>query len=223
MNIMKYMNKYFFVIGVVLFFASCVKEETIYFDAENKGWISFGTENETFLLKDNNGISTDFQQFSNESYFLEGSSAFIVFTYRRTFREYTYKKFMSWVYNNNFSISLTAPYEPPGDELSVKLNKTGFAYNLNNKVLTRIEVNPAIYTEGVNEYVSEPEDEIKSKAEIISLTIEDVQYNEVLHFTLNDLQSNWNEFTVTEIYIAKGIGLIKYKLNNGITYERINN
>jgi len=216
------MNKLIFIISIFLFLSSCVNEETIYFNDDNRGWIDYSSENESFLMIDNNNITNDFQQFSESSYFQEGSSAFVFITYKRMFREYISRQYHSLIYNNRFSMSLEAPYEPPGDELFVKINKTGFAYNLNEKTLTRIEVNPTIYFDGVNEYVSNPED-IKSSIENIEATIANKVYKDVLHFTLKDLNSNWEDFTVTEIYVAKNIGLIKYKLNNGITYERINN
>ena len=39
-------------------------------------------------------------------------------------------------------------------------------------------------------------------------------------FSFDDFKDKWSKFTIKELYVAKQYGLIKYKLENGITYER---
>ena len=52
------------------------------------------------------------------------------------------------------------------------------------------------------------------------IEINGISYEEVLHFTFKDFVENWGDFTVTELFIAKRIGLIQYTLNNGIQIKR---
>ena len=41
-----------------------------------------------------------------------------------------------------------------------------------------------------------------------------------MKFTFKDFKGQWTDFTVTEIYIAKRLCLVKYVLAGGITWER---
>ena len=54
-----------------------------------------------------------------------------------------------------------------------------------------------------------------------SLTVQNQTYNEVLHFYLKDPIGviKLNQFT--DLYYAKGVGLIKYTLKSGIVFERL--
>jgi hypothetical protein len=53
-----------------------------------------------------------------------------------------------------------------------------------------------------------------------TLSANGIRYDGILHFTLLDFKEEWTDFTITEVYFAKHIGLIKYSFNNGVTYER---
>lgn len=54
-----------------------------------------------------------------------------------------------------------------------------------------------------------------------SLTINGVIYPRVMELTLKDLQQYWNDLTVTNILIAKGVGLVQFRLNNGVVISRL--
>lgn len=46
-------------------------------------------------------------------------------------------------------------------------------------------------------------------------------YDTVMYFQLLDFENKWNDLTVVNIYVAKDIGLVKFELNNGLSFERL--
>jgi hypothetical protein len=64
-------------------------------------------------------------------------------------------------------------------------------------------------------------EEIFSEVEILdSYSTSFHEYDTVMFFQLQDFKDKWGDFTVNKIYMAKNIGLIKYEMNNGISFER---
>ncbi|MDD4646013.1 MAG: hypothetical protein PHY99_08500, partial [Bacteroidales bacterium] len=54
-----------------------------------------------------------------------------------------------------------------------------------------------------------------------SLTVDGFTYSGIIHFNFRDFTDKWTPLTIREVYLAKQYGLVKYSLENGITYERI--
>ncbi len=62
---------------------------------------------------------------------------------------------------------------------------------------------------------------ICSKVEFVDeFQIGQTTYSNVLHFVLSDFKSDWAKYTVTEVYYAQQIGLLSYKYNNGLVFNR---
>ena len=220
MNTIRCASKGIVFLALILLTA-CVKERTNYFSPENKDWITPYKIGDSFVMKDNNNISHSFTLQSNNYYFTESAGGILFFTTRRANTEYHFQEFTS-NYSAKFSLSLTAAFynDDEGDEIYIDLNDICFAYDLKNKTISRIYTP---FGNLSNSTYEELDDNtlIKSTAEILdSYVVGNSNYSEVLHFEFKDFTEQWKDFTVKEIFVAKKYGLIKYVLNNNITFER---
>lgn len=200
---------------------SALKEETIYFQDENKGWITSDSLGFNFIIVDNNGISQSFTMNRDNYEFSKSWGSFLGVNTDMTHAEYHYQAYTS-NYGITYSISLTAGFEPFGDDLYIELDGIGFAYDFQFNTISRLYTDFGIKSKLMTDsgYELQGED-IYSTVNFYDtyLTTSDT-FENVLHFQLNDFKDNWEDFTVTNIFIAKNIGLIKYELNKGITLER---
>jgi len=224
-KVMRLLNKLFFgLIAIVLFSCgedSALKEETIYFQDKNKCWITKETTGYNFIMIDNNGISQSFTMNIDDYEFNKSWSSFLGVNTEMTHTEYHYQSYTS-NYGTQFSLSLTAGFEPFGDDIYIDLSGIGFAYDFKFETISRIYTDFGYKTKSMTDTGYELQDEdIFSIVEILdNYSTNYYEYETVLQFRLKDFNDKWDNFTVTEIYIAKNIGLIKYVLNNGIIYER---
>jgi len=229
MSIMKYLNNFFLFIlfGIIV---SCgeehsLREENYYIDNINKEWLIDDSINSNFTMIDNNGISQSFnlQWIYNEM--SKSVSKNFGITTLISYREYISYSYTS-TYNSGFSISMTAATDNEdiqnGDVLTANVGNTAFRYDFTYNQVTDVYLNAgaisSIYTsEGL-----QSDTEILSKVELIdTLTVNNFQYKDILHFKLNDFTDSIDNFDITEIYISKNIGLIKYKYYNDIECYRV--
>jgi hypothetical protein len=217
---LQYSNKLLFAC-VILLIASCgeksaLREVTYFFEEENRDWIVNATSGDNFLMTDSFRITQSFQMNNNSCYFTEGSSGILVFTTKRSFWEYHYQEFIS-NYGISFSLSLTAGDKPFGDNLYISLANTDFAYDLKHNTISRISTLFGARFKIRTDKGYEDDEPIYSTVELIgSLEIEGSVYKDILHFSFNDFNESWTEFTITDIFVAKQLGLVKYRYNNGI-------
>ena len=225
-NIIKYINNFLLVVFLSALFQSCgeehaLKTHTASFKEANKDWITPYEYGDVFYMKDNNGISQSFSMATDSYYWGRGDSYFLAVHTDIYENEYHYQSFTS-NYGKSFSISLSAGFDPFGDELYVDFMNIGFAYDLDLNVLSRIDTQNGYLSYSLGEDGYEEQDRIYSTLEMLdTYTIGETIYEGVLHFTYNDFVSDHTPLTPKEIYIAKKVGLIKYVLNNGVDYERI--
>lgn len=214
-----YMNK-----GIIfllfLFLIGCVKEETINFDSENKDWITSYEIGDNFIMNDNNGISLSYSMTDNSYYFTESEGGYFFITTHKENTEYHYQNFSS-NYGTQFSLSLTAGFEPFGDDIYIKLDNIGFAYDFKYQTISRIDSPFGYLSETMTDNGYENNVTINSTVEFFDFYIvSDTEYSEVLHFTFKDYIEKWESYTIKEIFVAKKFGLIKYILNNDLIIER---
>jgi hypothetical protein len=214
------------IIFLILLFASCgekgaLREVTYFFDEENRGWMINAEPGDNFLMTDSHGITQGFKMNNDSYYFNEGSSGILVFTTKISRWEYRYQAFMS-NYGLCFSLSLTAGDKPFGDELYINLANFAFAYDLKLNTVSRLDT-PYGYKSKIRTNKGYEEDEpISSIVEFIdSMEIGDSIYSNVLHFSFDDFREEWSEFTITDIYIARESGLVKYRYHNGVECLRL--
>lgn len=197
-----------------------LKEETFIIADENSDWVPLEVPGESFLMTDNNGITQGFIMDREEHYLDKSWGGFLGLNTHMTHTEYRSRSYSS-TYGHNYYIAIrAATWEPYGDELSISLMDLDFRYDL---LLGKVS---SLFTPFCRiSYVQtsegyESEDTIVSTCEILeSITIGDRTYNEVLHFTLLDKPDQWSNTIPTDIYVSKGIGLIRYILNIGVTYD----
>ena len=99
----------------------------------------------------------------------------------------------------------------------------GFQYDLESETVFSLDTPFGYKSYLITEkgYEIHQDGEILSSVGILdSLQTAYGSYEEVLHFTFNDFNDQWSDFTVKEIYVAKGIGLVKYSHAGGISGER---
>jgi len=205
---------------LLLSLMGCVKEETINFDSENKDWITSYEIGDNFIMKDNNGISHSFSMTDNSYYFSESEGGYFFVTTHKSNTEYHYQNFTS-NYGTQFSLSLTAGFEPFGDDIYIKLDNIGFVYDFKFQTISRIDSPFGYLSKTMTDKGYEKNVTINSTVEIIdSYIVNESRYLEVLHFTFKDYVEKWEAYTVKEIFVAKKYGLIKYILNNDLIFER---
>ncbi|MEA3451373.1 MAG: hypothetical protein U9Q83_05660 [Bacteroidota bacterium] len=224
MKLIQFTNKLLFGL-ILLSIIACgenhaLKEETIYFDDNNADWLIEDTVDYSFIMIDNYGISKSFSMINNSYYFGKSWTTILGINTEMTFSEYHYQSFTS-SYGQNFTISLSAGFEPFGDEIYIVVGETAFAYDIKFKTVSRLDLNGEYLSKTMYEDGYGDETEINSIVEILNnYTVNDIVYAKVLHFTLKDFSSKWHDNTVTEIYVAQKYGLIKYALNGGTEYYR---
>ncbi len=213
---------------LVLILSACggeqgaLKEEKLYFNQLHAGWITSDTINDIFIMTDNNKISQSFVMRSDTYYFNKGWSSFLGINTSMTYTEYHYQAYTSG-FGMRYSFSLTAGSPPYGDVVFVSLNDVGFQYDLEFETVFGLDTPFAyksylITSEG---YEVHDDGEIFSSVEILdSLVTSYESYEEVLHFTFNDFNDQWTDLTITEIFLAKEVGLVKYVLAGGVSAER---
>lgn len=224
-NITLSINKYIFIILLLLVVScgenSALKEDYYYVDKSNKDWLINDTLGDNFIMIDENGISQSFSMNDFQYSFNPSSTTILGVTTRTSYREEDYQSFSS-NFGQLFSILLSASYAPFGDELYIKLGNTSFAYDFAFNTISRIECDNNYKSKTITDTgYTDSNQRIKSTVEFFdNYVVNNYNYQNVLHFSLKDFILEWNDFTVTDIYIAKKVGLIKYVLSNELEYYR---
>jgi hypothetical protein len=219
----RYMNKY--LLCILLILASCgeedaLKKETVYILKENKDWLTTDEFNSGFIMIDNNKISQSFSMYQNSSDFSPSTSSYF-WIKTKVIKTESYTQGFSSNYGQRFSYILTAGYSPFGDKLCVSINDILFAYDFKFNTIERISYDLNYKSKIMTDKGYEEEEKIYSKVELLdTLNVNGFLYSGILHFSFEDFDDKWTDFTVKELFIAKQCGLIKYRLCNGITYER---
>lgn len=191
-----------------------------YLDEEQKGWLVDST-NLSFVMCDQNGISRAFVQNEKDHYFLEGSSFFAGIKHGMSQREYYYQNFQS-NYQDRLNISMHADIESDisGGDLWISLNDLTFSYDYFHEEITKIELRDTMVWLSVTSDGIEDSMFNSTLMFLDEYTQDDITYEDVFYFNLNDFHAIWNDNTITELYFSKGIGLLRYNLNNGLVFKR---
>ncbi len=217
--------KYICLLIPILFFTSCGEDFAFttkynYLEEETKTWSIPDSLNKTsFEMADNNGISSTFNDLTTQISFSTGRSGFLFVPVSKSQTENIYISCQS-NYGLAFSMYLYASFDNFGDYINMNLGDTNFSYDLKYKELSSVGIKNAYISKIVTDEGLQGE-KIFSKVEIIdNYSIGDKKYAQVLHFSLNDFESKIDVFTITDIYYAKQIGLIKYTYPNGVSVVR---
>lgn len=196
------------------------REETYFVSNDKQEWLSNDSLGESFVMTDQNGISQSFTMHENKKEFDKSWGGYFFVTTHRTYREHIYQSYSS-TYETNYSLSLSAFWDPYGDEIRAEVGSTSFTYNFNYECLSRLECGNGYLDKLMTDQGYEEDFKSYSSVKFLdSLRVGNTIYRELLHFTCLDLAEEWEDHTVKEIYLAKHYGLIQYKLQNGLVYSR---
>lgn len=216
--------------AIVIFLFSCggegdnpLKEEYYYLEDIHKEWLAPDSLGQVFIMKDINGISSSFRMTRNLEEMGKSWSTVMGINTRTTYTEECFQSFSS-TYGLVLSLSMRSNSQPHGDNISISLDRVGFSYDFDFESVHSLDTPFGYKSLLMTDKGYEVHDDgvIMSKLEILdSLQTSYATYQEVLHFSFKDFKQNWGDFTVTEIYLAKDVGLVKYVLASGISSERV--
>lgn len=194
-----------------------------YVKPENKAWlVNDSLIGVPYAMVDNNGITYNFTGVRTSHDFSEALSGFLFIPTQKSYRENYYSTSVS-NYGTSFSMYLYASYTNTNDD-DMHMYLTGISMHCS---LTSREVTYFGCDENNVEWTQSDENtttKVFVKVDKLnSLTVQNQTYNEVLHFYLKDPIGVIKPNQCTDLYYAKGIGLIKYTLKSGIVFERITN
>lgn len=225
-KVMKALSKIPIFTAILVIIAACgpengLREETYYYDDSNELWLSEDTINYNFVMTDNHGISQSYKMTTNTYEYDQSWGGPFGINTLTVNSEYHHKSYTS-SFSNSYSISIRANSAPFGDEITIHINDLSFRYDLGVDTISDLRLYNSYKSMSYCEdgYESEGES-INSKVYFLdNYSTKKKNYNEVLHFVLNDFKEEWKNTTITHVYIAKTIGLIRFDMNNGIYYER---
>ena len=212
---------------LVVLFSSCDEDQALkkvnyHLSDTISQWLVSDSVFMRFEMFDNNGISREYFMHANEHDETLGSSYFMGIKTQVSFTEYYFQRFWS-NYSDEFSISLYPSYNDDvyGEQIHFSMNNLSFHYDNKLNLVTNIHLgshylNLRITSEGV-----EDDSLILSSLSFPGLiTINGQKYSNLFHFKLDDLQEYWDDYTITDIYYAHGVGLLRYDMNNGLIFTR---
>lgn len=175
-----------------------------------------------FRMADQNGITREYINYQNTHDFSKGESFFGGVKYRISQRENYYQSFSS-TFNDVFSFSLSPGYDDGywGERISLSINSLSFTYDFLLDKLVSVETNCNYLTLTITSSGIENDSLIHSTIDFYDeFELNRTTYPHVFHFILSDFQSEWTEYTVAEVFYAQQIGLLRYKYNNGLVFNR---
>ena len=173
-------------------------------------------------MRDGNQITQSYRcDLLTNTYDFETSSGFLMFG-KKTVRSQSL--YMEWNsgYGSLFSIKLDAVPNPYGDLMTVTLNDLSFTYDLLKEEIISVTTKFGSIEKKASNGSYTSSVPLLSEVEIIDAVPSGGHiYDEVMHFTLKDFETQWGPYTVTDIYVAKFIGLVRFTLSNGLEYVRL--
>ncbi len=188
---------------------------------ETKLWLTDSSDF-CFRMADQNGITREYLNVQNTHDFSEGESFFCGIKYQISQRENYYQSFYS-TFNDVFSFSLSPGCDNDywGDRFSLSINSLSFTYDFLLERLVIIETNCNYLSHTITTSGVENDSLIHSTIDFYDeIELNGTIYPHVFHFILSDFQQNWTEYTVTEVYYARKLGLLEYRYKNGLSFTR---
>lgn len=234
MNGMQYFQKtnkisvvnFVFVLGFVVALISCredqaLRKTTYHLSDTIQNWVT-DTSLLRFDMIDSNGITREFMIGRKEHDYSMGTSYFMGIKTDVIYREYIHQSFFS-NYADGFSFYLypAFPNVIEGERIHFHFNELGFHCDFKLKIITDIYLGSQHKEIFISSEQIESDTLLLSTFEYVdSLIINDMVYTNLFHFQLNDLTEHWTDFTITDIFYAQKTGLIRYRMNNGLVFDR---
>ena len=222
---MRYILKLLWLVPLIAFVACgddfALSTKYYYVRPENKAWlVTDSIVGVPYSMVDNNGITYNFTGLCTSHGFSEGTSGFLFIPTQKSYRENYYSTSIS-NYGTSFSMYLYASYSHyDTDDMHIYLTGISMHCSLASHEVTYFgcDDNNVEWTQTDESTTNKV---FVNVDKLNSLTVQNQTYNEVLHFYLKDPIGviKLNQFT--DLYYAKGVGLIKYTLKSGIVFERL--
>lgn len=217
------------IILVVVVFTSCQRDPMVVrFSQETEEWIPENFYDDIVLASDDDTLVFKFKELNETPTNIYKKNRKVVIGTRDRFYiefESDSSEFDSLA-KFNFQLSIEANPNENGDYLWSYLknkssftgfstffpDKKAFAYDFGNNITGYYAGDDGQSARVIDSYIK-----ILDSTTINNQTFS----NEVMHFVFRELQDKWGYGTVTDIYIAKGWGLVGFELYNGKEYKRI--
>jgi hypothetical protein len=190
----------------------------------NRQWLIDTTLYPEFLLADSlDNLEKYLFDNQQKTFSVRNTSEGLFGLYGNEYDEYEHvnQEYISLT-NESFRIVIGANDPPDGDGLSVRLKDIIFSYDLSKKKLTAFRTNEGQRPD--SDIINGKFTELPMESQVIrydTLNIDDKRYTNALEFILKDFEEQWSATTIVSIIIVKEIGLLQYRLNNGITFCRV--
>lgn len=192
-------------------------------DNESRQWLYAGVERDGFTLVDSVSIQQILSLYKERTYYKERKKSSGIFGMQDiVYAEYeAIKQLFSSNGGLTFSLELTATELPGNTELEIEINNTLVMIDPIARKINEVLVWKQI-DENSRNGKSVSGSIVNSNLEYFdSLTLNDRVYFEVLEFKLRDHLSIWNTNTVVQFQLAKELGLLSYRLENGNVFMRM--
>ncbi len=198
-------------------------KHTILVSAQAKEWFVDLTESEEFTMLDEHVQPEVFELEYERTHFNGARYSSGIFDTEEYEFEVIEQEFLSDK-GSDFSIDIETREPPEGPLLVVEVNNLRYKYDLSYDKIIQISTMYGYkfmhFREGT--YRSwDAMDAIYSTASYHdTLMFNDTEYTGVMEFHLLDFEDQWEDSTITEIIIAKKVGLLKYAMSNGTVMSR---
>ncbi|HPW90539.1 MAG TPA: hypothetical protein PLJ40_03920 [Paludibacteraceae bacterium] len=223
-NITQYILKWLWLVPA-LSLVACVDNVALstkyyYVKPESKAWLVHDSLiGVPYEMVDNNDITYNFTGVHTSHGFSEGMSGFLFVNTKKSYCENYHSTSIS-NYGTSFSTYLYASYiSDKDDEIHFYLTDISVHCTLFSHEITYFgcDNNHAEWTQTEKNSTTKV---IVNAKKLDTLTVRHRTYREVLHVSLNDPIGAIKPNQCTDIYYAKGVGLISYKIKSGIVFER---
>jgi hypothetical protein len=201
-NITPFTSNWLMAASILLITLTACEPKYEYYPISEEGlsWFPTDTTGYTFQMRDSNYISRWYKMHTMERSFYHNNSGLYG-------GKNTESEIITYTYKNNLSIKISSYSK--SEELRVLLEDLTFDYDFKTGNLTYI------CSESYNKRTN-----FKSTAEILEeVIIGEKLYKNVLHVSQKDFP-NVPKYSITDIYYAKGVGIVKYSLKDGPDYVR---
>ncbi len=222
-------NLIFLSLSLLMLFSSCgdnsplAKEETYYIVEDHLKWVFPDVLNESFFMRDSNGITYSYTKVIHNHDFTDSWSSFFGFTTSITHTEsYSLEYRNNALYDLNLTLLLTAGFPPFGDYYSVNIGSFNLMYDFKYNQVFNLYCDWGDKSYNLTDDGFEYQQTILSNVTFIDeLQVYHTLYSDIMHVEFLDFKESYDNNTVTDLYFAADIGLLKIVFKNGVYLERI--
>jgi len=221
------MNKLTFlslIFTVLLLTTSCGDKEDFPnpIAASSMNWLFQEEVGQRFTMVDDNGITEDFvltQSVGRNSQNDYQANGLDIDLSKISY----YSQQFSTTYSDVFSMGLRSGYGNYGDTFLLNIGGVSYDIDLHEALVTSVRYNSDYLSYSTTEdgYENNGNPLYSTVTFLENEIINGITYEKVMYIKYNDFIVTNTDFTIKEIYLAKGFGLVKYIRNNGIISHRI--